>query len=704
MQPLEQTGQVASKTGPADALAEALSRLRAVMLYSQTASERADFAALRALPAGSAQRLELQALELLHQPPNSSGEAQARLGPCSQCVHEAQALGEPFAEAAAWRALHAQQIALKLFAAALHSNAMAIAAYERARAGELVFALQAQRCTLLYSAEMFKELREHALVLLQEAERLVPAQRHQVLNCAASAAYYLALELDEQEDGSALRRAQAEALWQECLARHAQALALAESMQAAIPLTVSRLNLAIVSATRGELELCSPQLAALEQEATDALPGCQSWIAHCRLLMRCHGGPSAEVWEALQTCLDDDETGLHVAGLREARLRALEHFAMRWGHVRTALAAAQARLALQQRQTRELGLTLGQTVHEVMEHPRLLRENEHLARHGDALQHSLLERNAELQRALVKLQAEVLTRHAAEQGLQQTHDELERQVAQRSAELNRAMAQLMAQERQLALSRMIAGLAHEMNTPLDTARMSASAVQDSSRELRRRLDEGSLRRGQLEQLQTTLAQALSLMQRGLERVAALRQRFASVKHSDAQEQLGSLDAAALLRSIAAGWQTLLHQRSVRLQVDLPEQAWLLGNRDALQQVLQQLMENSLQHGLAGRSDGQLSLSLRDSGEHWTLIWSDNGCGIEAANLPRVFEPFFTTQLGRSGTGLGLSCVHSLIVDLMGGTLSLQSLPGQGSAFSIQLRKSKCADDCQASTQAAGDRA
>ncbi|MDT8998935.1 HAMP domain-containing sensor histidine kinase [Paucibacter sp. APW11] len=685
-------------TPPSGELQALLHGLRHTMLFRQTAAERPDLDALRRLAGDSADRLEIDALELLYLPPQAIDQARSLLPRAAELLAQAQQRGAPHAEAAAWRAIYWLQLQLKLFAAALHSIAMAIRVYEQVGEHELVFALMASRCTLLYSAEMVTELREAARQLLQQADRLDPIQHHQILNCAASAAYFLAMEL-EQDGGS---EAQSAPLWQECVALHRQALAMAEKLDLPLQSSVSRMNLAIVSATRGDLALCEPLLAKLALGVTAQLPGAEQWIAHCRLLMRCHQGDPTEVWPellALQETLN--EPAMALPGLREAHLRAIERFGLRWGHVDAALQASRLQLQLRCQQTRDLGQALGETVQEVMEHPRLLFENEALSRQGDALQHSLLERNAELQRALRKLEAEAEVRQAAEQALQRTHDDLERQVQARSAELERAMRQLMAQERQLALSRMVAGMAHEMNTPLDTARMAASAIQESSRELRQRLAESGLKRAQLEQLDAVLAQGLALMQRALDRVTQLRQRFASVTQNAAQEPAQRFDAVELIEAMARGWHALLHQRSVRLQLDLPGQAELMGHPDALRQVLQQLLENSLQHGLSGRSDGVLTLALRDEGVSWLLGWADNGCGIPAQHLPRVFEPFFTTQLGRSGTGLGLSSVHSLVVDLMGGELQLHSEPGRGTSLQIRLAKPGLAVKASRQTSTSG---
>lgn len=669
---------------PSGELEGLLHRLRHTVMFRQAAAEQADFAYLRSLPATPGQRVEIDALELLYLPPQATELARSQLPRAANLLAQAQVLGQPLAEAAAWRAIYWLQLQLKLFAAALHSIAMAMRSYEQAGDEALVFALSANRCTLLYCAEMFAELRTATSHLLRDAERLETIQRHQILNAAASAAYYLALELEDDCDEQRASSTESDALWAECLTLHRQALQWVEPLNLPVQRAVSRLNLAICSASRGDLTPCQPLLDALQADAGLALPGFDEWTDYCRLLMRCQQDSPDAVWPELQALQQKlTQASAQAPGLCEAQLHLIERFARRWGHDAAALQASRQRLHLRRLQTRELGRALGDTVQEVMEHPRLLYENEALSRRGDALQNSLLERNAELQRALQRLQAEAEVRHAAELGLQRTHDDLERQVQQRSAELEQAMRKLMEQERQLALSRMVAGMAHEMNTPLDTARMAASAIQDNSHELRQRLSAAQLKRQHLQALAESLDEGLALLQRALDRVAQLRQRFASVTQT-AQQGAQLIDATELVQAMARGWQALLRPRSVQLQLDLPPRARLLSHADALRQVLQQLLENSLQHGLAGRTDGSLRLSLREAGDAWLLEFGDNGCGIAPEHLNRVFEPFFTTQLGRSGAGLGLTSVHSLVLDLLGGDLQLKSQPGLGTVVQIRL--------------------
>ena len=234
-----------------------------------------------------------------------------------------------------------------------------------------------------------------------------------------------------------------------------------------------------------------------------------------------------------------------------------------------------------------------------MERPRLLQANESLTRHGSELELSLAQRNQELSHALAKVQAEASIRAAAEAALQRAHDELEAQVRARSAELEVAMRTLMQQEKQLALSRMVVGVAHEMNTPLGNARMAASTIQDQCQALRAQTQLGQLRRSDLDLALSRLQDGSELVDRNLARAGLLVERFKALAISQHQEAPQQVDLAAQLRQWVQAWQARLPGPDFRVELSgLPERLPWQGFPRALHEVLDQLFDNSLQHGWA----------------------------------------------------------------------------------------------------------
>ena len=102
------------------------------------------------------------------------------------------------------------------------------------------------------------------------------------------------------------------------------------------------------------------------------------------------------------------------------------------------------------------------------------------------------------------------------------------------------------------------------------------------------------------------------------------------------------------------------------------------------QVLINLINNAYLHAFDGRSDGVLTIAAQEQGEMVLLQVQDNGSGMAPDVQQRMFEPFFSTRIGSGGTGLGMGIVHNIVVKLLGGTMSVHSVPGQGTRFDIRL--------------------
>ena len=106
----------------------------------------------------------------------------------------------------------------------------------------------------------------------------------------------------------------------------------------------------------------------------------------------------------------------------------------------------------------------------------------------------------------------------------------------------------------------------------------------------------------------------------------------------------------------------------------------------LGQVLTNLVQNALVHGFEGREQGVVQVSASEDGDAVSIVVADDGIGMAPATLAQIFHPFFTTRLGGGGSGLGLSICHRIVARVLGGELSAQSRPGEGSRFEIRLPK------------------
>ena len=287
----------------------------------------------------------------------------------------------------------------------------------------------------------------------------------------------------------------------------------------------------------------------------------------------------------------------------------------------------------------------------------------------------------------------------AEQALQEVNQTLEQRVDERTAaltqtnhELKQAMqtlqhtqVELLRSEKLAALGAMVAGIAHELNTPIGNSVMAASTLQDHSKTLATEIRNGALRRSTLDKFIEHNQTATDILIRNLFRASELISSFKQVAVDQTSEQRRTFRLLELVNEILLTLHPTLKKTPFTVEVDVPEGLWLESYPGPLGQVLVNLINNALTHGFDGYAQGGIWINARALDREWIeLAFSDNGCGIPEDNLQRIFDPFFTTRLGQGGSGLGLNITHNLVSGILGGSLSVSSVPGQGTCFVLRL--------------------
>jgi signal transduction histidine kinase len=587
---------------------------------------------------------------------------------------------EPLIEAAALHALALLQTRMRMHHGALSQLSRAYELTQNQGETELADAIQNTRTMVMAMGEMYEDLLSLAEQILPRRSQMAATSVHRLLVIAATACFVLA---DEQMAPAGAP------LWLRCKALHEDALNLALQQGLAASALASHLNLSFVESLVGDTGAARQHLDALNnpalQELREQFAGAGLGIELSRLLIEWRESESAESWLRLL----DYEIELRSQGeatkfVREYALRAIARHGQSAGDAASAVQASHSLLDVYRQRMRAISATLSNAVQDVVElqHSRL--ENEHLTRQGNQLEQSLAARNAELNQTLARLQTEASIRRAAEAALQQANDELEARVAARTQELEQASRALMQQEKQLALGRVVVGMAHELNTPLGNARMGASVIHDRAVELELWLSEGQVRRQALSDTASSLQQCSSLVDRSLESATALIQRLKTLSSDSVQEPAQYFDVCLLMRDTLAHQQVRLDAAGIRCEWDMPPHLQMHGAMHALGDVLKELIDNAVDHGLKQTRVPRLTMSLRAQHDGLVMSLIDNGCGISAEALPRIFDPFFSGQLGRSGAGLGLSVVRMLVEEMLHGQISVRSQVGQGTTVELNL--------------------
>ncbi|MCV2371089.1 ATP-binding protein [Roseateles oligotrophus] len=255
-------------------------------------------------------------------------------------------------------------------------------------------------------------------------------------------------------------------------------------------------------------------------------------------------------------------------------------------------------------------------------------------------------------------------------------------------QLQQAQSQLMAQEKLAALGALVAGIAHELNTPLGNSLLMASTLEQRTAEVESAVLTKALRRSELESYFNEAKAMARLIMLGLESAARLIGSFKQVAVDRTAEQRRPFDLAQLCEQIVATLQASIRKRGHRITLDIPPDILLDSFPGPFGQILSNLIENAMVHGFGERREGHeglMNLSARRmSGERVELRFQDDGVGISAAHAARIFEPFFTTKFGQGGSGLGLSVSYNIANSLLGGSLTLDRSVVNGSCFVLFL--------------------
>lgn len=254
--------------------------------------------------------------------------------------------------------------------------------------------------------------------------------------------------------------------------------------------------------------------------------------------------------------------------------------------------------------------------------------------------------------------------------------------------LEQTQAQLVFQEKMASLGQLVAGVAHEVNTPLGVAITASSFLEQRTQDLCKQIDNGQLRKSELAQYAADAAQSNRLLAENLARAAGLVRQFKQVSVDRVQDERRTVALGSLLEGLLGSLSPLWKRRPIELITDFEPDVQIETYPGALGQVLTNLVQNALIHAFPGDAKGVLRISARTQREnditHIEVIVADNGIGMDATTLNRVFEPFFTTRRNQGGTGLGLHIVFNVVTATLGGTVQAHSEPGVGTTFTVRF--------------------
>ncbi|WP_090672900.1 ATP-binding protein [Paenibacillus tianmuensis] len=286
---------------------------------------------------------------------------------------------------------------------------------------------------------------------------------------------------------------------------------------------------------------------------------------------------------------------------------------------------------------------------------------------------------------------ELLARIKLHLQLTRWNQTLEQKVKERTELLEEALAtlheaknRLIQSEKLASLGGMVAGVAHEINSPIGIGVTASSHLAARSRELLDKYGHGQLGRKELETYFAECEETASILLSNLQRTEKLIASFKQVAADRTDEEPRTFRVKAYIGDILQSLSPKLKKGGHRIVLEMEESLEVCGYPGAFYQIITNLVLNSQLHAFDSAQEGTIIIRAESDGHSLMVTFSDDGKGIDSRLLPRIFDPFVTTKRGQGGTGLGLSVVYNLVVQTWGGTIICDSVTGCGTAFQMAL--------------------
>ncbi len=286
----------------------------------------------------------------------------------------------------------------------------------------------------------------------------------------------------------------------------------------------------------------------------------------------------------------------------------------------------------------------------------------------------------------------------AEEDLRKLNEELEQRVEARTKELKdanealqksletlqRTQAQLVQSEKMAALGDLVAGVSHEINTPIGVGVTAASYLQQKSQEIAQLYQQGTITRSDLESYLKTATESSEMILNNLRRAADHIRSFKQVAVDQTSGDRRTFKLKEYLDEVLLSLHPKLKKTKHTIIVHCPDDLEIDSYPGAFSQIITNFVLNSLKHGFEGKEQGHIVLEVTHQNGQLQLRYNDDGRGMTQEERSRIFEPFYTTKRSQGGSGLGLHIVYNLVTQKLNGCIECESASGVGTTFIIQM--------------------
>ncbi len=278
-------------------------------------------------------------------------------------------------------------------------------------------------------------------------------------------------------------------------------------------------------------------------------------------------------------------------------------------------------------------------------------------------------------------------RREAQYHLAENHRQLEQSNKELTAtveQLKRMQQELVQREKMASLGGLVAGIAHEINTPLGICVTGVSHLSEEHKQLKSEYTNGTLTEDALQDYLDEIEQGLKIIGTNANRGAELVKSFKQVAVDQSSNEQRQILVRNYLDEILLSLKPKLKRLKHSIEIDCDPQLSVMINAGAISQVFSNLIMNSIIHGFEEIEQGRIKINVYLKNQNLVIHYADNGKGLDSDNLAKLFEPFFTTKRGDGGSGLGTHLIYNLVHSSLGGSIKANSEPGKGLAYLIKI--------------------
>ncbi|MFM5600030.1 ATP-binding protein [Aeromonas veronii] len=263
--------------------------------------------------------------------------------------------------------------------------------------------------------------------------------------------------------------------------------------------------------------------------------------------------------------------------------------------------------------------------------------------------------------------------------------EANNQLGKAYDDLKQAQQTLVESEKMASLGSLVAGVAHEINTPIGISVTASSYLQERVADFKSHIESKQLSRSYLNEFTVNLDESMQLLQSNLRRASELIASFKQVAVDQSSEARYNFSLADNLHQVVVSLGHKLKKSQCEVDIQCDPKLSIFSFPGSFTQIYSNLILNSINHGFdSWDKPKKITIKVEQQGEELFIDYSDNGRGIPPEILPRIFDPFVTSKRGQGGSGLGTHIIYNLVVQLLKGRISCASKPGQGAQFHIRL--------------------